>query len=57
MMFVLKMAYNVKRLCDGGEIEAEMLNLLLILLIKVQMFVLALKPHYCKTDVMRRFSS
>ena len=56
-MFVLKMAYNVKRLCDGGEIEAEMLNLLLILLIKVQMFVLALKPHYCKTDVMRRFSS
>ena len=24
-------AYNVKRLCDGGEIEAEKLNLLLML--------------------------
>jgi len=24
------MAYNVKRLCDGGEIEAEKLNLLLM---------------------------
>jgi hypothetical protein len=25
------MPYNVKRLCDGGEIEAEKLNLLLML--------------------------
>jgi hypothetical protein len=25
-----KVTYNVKRLCDGGEIEAEKLNLLLM---------------------------
>jgi hypothetical protein len=34
----LRMAYNVSRLCEGGEIEA-------------QMFKLALKPHFCKTAV------
>ena len=29
-MSLFKMAHNGKRLCDGGEIEAEKLNLLLM---------------------------
>jgi hypothetical protein len=41
----LCIAYNVLRLCEGGEIEEQMF-------IRIPMFKLALKPHFCKTRPM-----
>ena len=53
---VFKVADNVKRLCDGGEIEAKKLNLLLMFNQGTNV-CFSTKAHYCKTDVMCRFSS
>jgi hypothetical protein len=48
------MAYNGFRLAEGGEILAQMLNLVKMFF-RIPMLNLAPLPHFWQTDVMRRF--